>query len=81
MAAPIERLDVPSEQVAQEAILREQVARHTAARDWDADEYVAAYEAIRLVTHPDAPVSTDRDYPAWAAQLAARTNTQPGGQA
>lgn len=65
MAAPIERLDVPLPVVAQEAVLREQVARHTAARDWDADEYVAAYEAIRLVTHPEAPVSTDADYPGW----------------
>jgi hypothetical protein len=25
-----------------------------------------------LVTHPDAPVSVDRDYPAWAAALAAQ---------
>jgi hypothetical protein len=81
MAAPIERLDVPSEQVAQEAILREQVARHTAARDWDEDELVAAYEAIRLVTHPDAPVATDVDYPAWAAALANRNAKNTGGQA
>lgn len=78
MAAPIERLDVPAEQVSAEAILREQVARHTAARDWDEDELVAACEAIRLVTHPEAPVSTDDDYASWAAALAARTN---GGQA
>lgn len=78
MAAPIERLDVPAEQVALEAVLREQVARHTEARDWDEDELVAACEAIRLVTHPDAPVSTDADYQTWAAALAARTH---GGQA
>jgi hypothetical protein len=25
-----------------------------------------------LLTHPDAPVSVDRDYPAWAAALAAQ---------
>ncbi|MDH6448267.1 hypothetical protein M2155_000675 [Streptomyces sp. SAI-119] len=25
-----------------------------------------------LVTHPDAPVSVDRDYPQWAAALAAQ---------
>lgn len=79
MAAPIERLDVPPEQVAAEAVLREQVARHTAARDWDEAEYVSAAEAIQLVTHPDAPVSTDETYPEWAAALAARTHT--GGQA
>lgn len=78
MAAPIERLDVPAEQVALEAVLREQVARHAEARDWDEDELVAHCEAIRLVTHPDAPVSTEADYPTWAAALAARTH---GGQA
>jgi hypothetical protein len=81
MAAPIERLDIPPEQVAQEAILREQVARHTADRDWDEDELVAAYEAIRLVTHPDTPVATDADYPAWAAALADHNAKNTGGQA
>lgn len=78
MAAPIERLDVSLDLASAEAILREQVARHTAARDWDEDELVAACEAIRLVTHPDAPVSTDADYATWAAALAARAHT--GGQ-
>jgi predicted nuclease with RNAse H fold len=71
MAAPIERLDVPAELVSAEAILRETVTRHIAARDWDEDELVATCEAIQLVTHPDAPVSTDADYPNWT----------PGGQA
>lgn len=66
----IDRLDVPAEQVALEAVLRETVARHTAARDWDEDEVVAAAEAIRLVTHPDAPMPSDTDNPEWAAWLA-----------
>jgi hypothetical protein len=69
MAAPIERLDVPADQLAAESVLREAVARHARAGDWDADEYLSAREAIQLVTHPDAPVSTDADYAAWAAAL------------
>ncbi|MFC7794576.1 hypothetical protein [Streptomyces cinereoruber] len=64
-ATGIERLDIPSEQVTAEAVLREMRARHAAAKDWDEDELVANAEAIQLVTHPNAPVSTDRDYPGW----------------
>ncbi|MFJ9012272.1 hypothetical protein [Streptomyces canus] len=26
-----------------------------------------------LITHPEAPVATDADYPAWAAALAAKS--------
>lgn len=62
---PIERLDVPATVVSSEAVLREMRARHTAAKDWDEAEFVALDEAIWLVTHPNAPVSTDRDYPDW----------------
>ncbi|MEU7032673.1 hypothetical protein ABZ958_03180 [Streptomyces sp. NPDC046237] len=67
----IERLDVPAPVVAAEATLREMRARHTAARDWDEAEFVALDEAIQLVTHPDAPVSTDDTYREWADRLAA----------
>lgn len=61
----IERLDVPPAVVAAEAVLLQVRARHTAAKDWDEAELIANAEAIQLVTHPNAPVSTDRDYPGW----------------
>ncbi|MFC8008728.1 hypothetical protein [Streptomyces cinereoruber] len=61
----IERLAIPPEQVAAEAVLLELRAHHTAAKDWDEDELVANAEAIQLVTHPNAPVSTDDTYPGW----------------
>ncbi|RSS33780.1 hypothetical protein [Streptomyces sp. WAC08241] len=64
-ATGIELLDIPPEQVAAEAVLLELRARHTAAKDWDEAEYVANAEAIQLVTHPTAPVSTDASYPGW----------------
>ena len=62
---PIERLDVPPAVVAAEAVLLEIRARHTKARDWDEAELVANAEAIQLVTHPEAPVSTNDTYPGW----------------
>ena len=68
----IERLDVPPAVVAAEAVQLEIRARHTKARDWDEAELVANAEAIRLVTHPEAPVSTNDTYREWAQALATR---------
>ena len=70
---PIERLDVPLAVVSAEAILLEARARHTQAKDWDEAELVANAEAIQLVTHPEAPVSTNDTYREWVDALAART--------
>lgn len=60
---PIADLDVPAEQVAAEAPLREAIAREIALHN---DYEVSALSmALYLVTHPDAPVSTAADYPGW----------------
>lgn len=63
---PIERLDVPAEQVAAEAILRSALAVTHSPSD------ALAYRLdLWLVTHPDAPVSTEADYPGWIPGRAA----------
>ncbi|MFE7580737.1 hypothetical protein ACFU5Y_04115 [Streptomyces gardneri] len=59
-ANPIERLDMPAEQVAAEAVLLNALAATHSPSD------ALAYRIdLWLVTHPDAPVSTDADYPNW----------------
>ncbi|MEU1663654.1 hypothetical protein ABZ547_08560 [Streptomyces sparsogenes] len=60
---PIADLDVPAEQVAAEAPLREAIAREIALHN---DYEVSALSmSLYLVTHPEAPVSTVDDYPEW----------------
>ena len=70
MAAPIERLDVPLPVVESQA---ESCAVLTAAlKATHSRSDALAYRLdLYLVTHPDAPVSTEADYPDWT----------PGGQA
>ncbi|MER5461604.1 hypothetical protein ABT010_13140 [Streptomyces sp. NPDC002668] len=74
-AADLARVDVPLPVVAEQAgacaVLRDAMA-HTRS---PSDQLAYALDAY-LVTHPDVPVSTDDDYPAWAADLAARTANQ-----
>lgn len=74
-APQIARLDVPAEQVAAEAVLHGALAATHSPSD------ALAYRLdLYLVTHPDAPVSTDDDYPAFSAWLAQRI-AQNGAQA
>ncbi|MFJ8583682.1 hypothetical protein ACIRD2_03340 [Streptomyces sp. NPDC093595] len=59
-AADLSRLDVPAEQVAAEVLLRDAMAHSHSPSD-----RIAYALDLHLVTHPDAPVSTDADYPGW----------------
>lgn len=63
---PIAALDVPAVQVAAETVLIE-AAAHTHS---PSDRLAYALDRF-LVTHPEAPVSTDADYPDWGTALAA----------
>ncbi|MFD9463529.1 hypothetical protein [Streptomyces sp. NPDC060027] len=47
-----------------------EAAAHTAS---PSDRIAYALDAW-LVTHPNAPLATAADYPAWAAEMAAREN-------
>ena len=60
MTADIAALDVPLSRVEPAAILLEAAARTLSPSDRIGDSYAAW-----LVTHPDAPISTDADYPGW----------------
>lgn len=48
------------------------VAREAAARTHSESDRIAYALDVRLLTHPNAPVATDADYPAWRAQLDAQ---------
>lgn len=56
------------------------VVRKAAARTHSESDRLAYFLDARMVMHPELPVSTDADYPEWAARLAAQ-NQQPGGAA
>ncbi|MFE9736188.1 hypothetical protein ACFYO9_37680 [Streptomyces sp. NPDC005863] len=88
-ANPIERLDVPLKQVAAVAVLLE-----AKVRSWSPSDRLAWSLDQQLVTHPEAPVATDSDYPGWAEHIAAlqahnanarialtHTDAPPGGAA
>ncbi|MFB7605222.1 hypothetical protein [Streptomyces gardneri] len=65
-ANPIERLDVPAEQVAAAVVLLNALAATHSPSD------ALAYRIdLWLIAHPDAPVSTDADYPGWIPGRAA----------
>lgn len=59
-AHSIDRLDVPAEQLAAEATLLAALAATNSPSD-----QLAYRLDLWLVSHPDAPVSTDADYPTW----------------
>ncbi|MEU5772623.1 hypothetical protein ABZ819_04875 [Streptomyces venezuelae] len=63
---PIERLDIPLEQVARVAVLLE-----AKVRSWSPSDRLAWSLDQQLVTHPEAPVSEDADYPGWVEHVAA----------
>jgi hypothetical protein len=64
MTRPIADLDVPP------TVLTLQVAAtHTMSASTRAAYAIDEW----LITHPNAPVSTDFDYPAWAAALATQS--------
>lgn len=46
--------------------------RIAAARTASPSDHLAYDLDAWLIQHPEAPVSTDQDYPAWAAALAAQ---------
>lgn len=60
---PIARPDVPQSVLEQE--LAADVVRKAAARTHSPSDRIAYRLDGWLVTHPDAPVSTDLDYPNW----------------
>ncbi|MFI6103218.1 hypothetical protein [Streptomyces sp. NPDC051310] len=66
-AADLSRLDVPAERVAAEALLRDARAHSHSPSD-----RIAYALDVYLVTHPDAPVSTESGDPEWDAWLAHR---------
>ncbi|RSS59858.1 hypothetical protein [Streptomyces sp. WAC01280] len=60
---PIERLDVPAEQLEQQiAVLRASQLRHAALGN--EQEVVADGDAIYMLLHPEL-CSTEADYPNW----------------
>lgn len=78
MTAPlhdIAALDVPREQ------LEAEIAAHSfwkaQRRTEDPSEKAAFALDAWLVTHPQAPVSRDSDYPGWAEHIAALQATNP----
>ncbi|MFJ5785397.1 hypothetical protein [Streptomyces hydrogenans] len=58
---PIERLDMPATQVAAEATLLAALAATHSPSD-----QLAYRLDLWLISHPEAPVSCDADYPGWA---------------
>ena len=76
----IAALDVPLPVVEQQAESCAVLAAALEATHSPSD--ALAYQLdLYLVTHPDTPVSTDADYPSWAAALADRIAKNTGGQA
>lgn len=65
-ARDIVRLDVPAEQLAAEATLLAALAATHSPSD-----QLAYRLDLWLVSHPDAPVSRDTDYPNWTPGRAA----------
>lgn len=59
-ARDLERLDVPAEQLTAEATLLAALAATNSPSD-----QLAYRLDLWLVSHPDAPVSRDTDYPGW----------------
>jgi hypothetical protein len=62
MTVDISRLDVPLDVL---------TLRIAAARTHSPSDHLAYDLDAWLIQHPEAPVSTDADYPHWAAALAA----------
>ncbi|HEY9372846.1 hypothetical protein [Streptomyces sp.] len=73
MTVPIHRLDVPLADIEAHMARQKLIAFLWVARvqsDEPSDQIAYALDAW-LVEHPEAPIATDADYPAWAAALAA----------
>jgi hypothetical protein len=71
MTVPMHRMDVPLSVVEAEIAAVQLLAAARIRTASPSDRIAFALDGW-LITHHDAPVSTDRDYPAWAAALAAQ---------
>ncbi|MEV0322993.1 hypothetical protein ACIBKX_33015 [Streptomyces sp. NPDC050658] len=64
----IAALDVPAAEVAAEAACL--VLRQAATKTHSESDRIAYALDVTLLTHPDAPVSTNESYPGWDAHIA-----------
>ncbi|WP_326739093.1 hypothetical protein [Streptomyces sp. NBC_01022] len=69
-ANPIERLDVPADDVIRRAACA--TTRKALAKTHSPSDRIAYANDLYLLAHPEA-CSTDADYPDWAAVLALQT--------